>query len=437
MHQNPALYQNTALYQNAAIDPRQVSAVYKRTMSSGRARLAEILGGQVEVESRGAWLTTSDGQRILNAGGYGVLILGARHPTVVAEVERQLRTHPIGTRIFLDAAAARAGEALTSVTPEGLERIHFSGSGTEAVEAAIKIARLNGRFHLVSMAGGYHGKTLGALSVTAKGAFQDPFRPLLPYVSHVPFGDAPALAALLAQHPGRACVILEPVQGEGGVVIPPPGYLAAVRALCTKHGALMVADEIQTGLGRLGAWWGMDAEGVRPDILLSGKALGGGVMPVAATITTPEIFAALDRDPVLHTSTFSAAPIAMAAVCGAIRALKEEDVIARAGALGARLTPAFARIVAERVPHHRCEVRGAGLLIGVEFADPALAAELFLALVENDVVANLSLNSDRVVRFTPAATMTASDTDFLLERFDRAVALVAERNPEYEELTHA
>ncbi|ATE55213.1 aspartate aminotransferase family protein [Actinosynnema pretiosum] len=417
-------------------DAARLSQLYRRTMSSGRARLAELLGGHVEVESSGAWVTTAEGRRILNAGGYGVLITGARHPVVVAEVERQLRTHPIGTRIFLEPAAARAADLLTSVAPDGLERVHFSCSGAEAVEAAIKIARLNGRRHLVSMTGGYHGKTTGALSLTAKAAFQDPFRPLLPHVSHVPFGDVLALTAELERHPGEACVILEPVQGEGGVVIPPPGYLSAVRAVCTEHGALLVLDEVQTGLGRLGHWWGADAEGVRPDVLLSGKALGGGVLPVAATLVTAEAFAALDRDPVLHTSTFSAAPIAMAAACGAIRAIREDDLVARAADLGARLTPAFADAVAEHLPHHDVAVRGAGLLIGVDFADPALAADLLIALVANDVVANFSLNSDHVVRFTPPATMPESDVHFLIERFERAVELVAERNPEHE-VSHA
>lgn len=425
------------MYEDVVMDRERVSMLYRRTMSSGRARLAEVLGGQVEVESSGAWITTSEGERILNVGGYGVFITGARHPTVVGEVERQLRTHPIGTRIFLDPVAARAGELLTSVAPPGLERVHFSGSGTEATEAAIKIARLNGRRHLVSMIGGYHGKTLGALSVTAKPAFQDPFRPLLPGVSHVPFGDVPALTATLEQHPGEACVIVEPVQGEGGVVIPPPGYLGAVRAVCSEYGALLVVDEVQTGLGRLGAWWGVEAEGVRPDILLSGKALGGAVIPVAATIATSETFAALDRDPVLHTSTFSAAPIAMAAVCGAIRAIREDGLVERAAVLGARLMPELERIMATHLSHHRYEVRGVGLLIGIEFADPAMVADLFIALVSNNVVANLSLNSDNVVRLTPPATMTESDVEFLVDRFERAARLVAERNPEYEVLADA
>ncbi len=415
----------------------RVSQVYRRTMSSGRARLADVLGGHVEVASSGAWLTTSEGVQILNAGGYGVFLTGARHPTVVREVERQLHRHPIGTRIFLDPAAARAAELLMSVAPRGLERVHFSCSGTEATEAALKLARLGGRRHLVSMTGGYHGKTLGALSVTARSVFQDPFRPLLPDVVHVPFGDAAALAAELARHPGEACVIVEPVQGEGGVIVPPPGYLAAVRAACTQHGALLVVDEIQTGLGRLGAWWGADLEGVCPDILLSGKALGGAVIPVAATLATPEAFAVLDRDPVLHTSTFSAAPIAMAAVCGAIRAIRDDGLVERAAVLGRRLLPAFERITAAHLPHHRHEVRGVGLLIGIEFAEPSLAADLLMALAENRVVANVSLNSEHVIRFTPPATMTDSDVDFLVQSFERAAELVAERNPEYEVSAHA
>lgn len=422
---------------DVVIDRQQVSTLYRRTMSSGRARLAEVLGGHVEVESSGAWITTSEGEKFLNAGGYGVFITGARHPTVVREVERQLRTHPIGTRIFLDPTAARAGELLTSVTPPGLDKVHFSGSGAEAVEAAIKLARLNGRRHLVSMIGGYHGKTMGALSLTAKNVFQDPFRPLLPDVSHVPYGDVVALTAVLERHPGEACVIVEPVQGEAGVIIPAPGYLSAVRAVCSEYGALLVVDEVQTGLGRLGAWWGVEAEGVRPDILLSGKALGGGVIPVAATIATQETFSVLDRDPILHTSTFSAAPIAMAAVCGAIRAIRDDGLVERAAELGGRLVPEFERIKAVHLPHHHCEVRGAGLLIGIEFTDPSVAADLFLALVGNNVVANLSLNSDHVVRFTPPATMTESDVEFLVDRFERAVKLVAERNPEYEVLANA
>ncbi|MGV9680331.1 aspartate aminotransferase family protein [Nocardia sp. NPDC003482] len=414
----------------SAVDTERVSAIYRRNLSAGRARLADLLGGHVEVESNGSWLIMSDGTRILNVGGYGVFITGARHPRVIAEVERQLATHPIGTRIFLEPTAARAAELLTSITPAGLVRVHFSGSGAEATEAAIKIARLNGRKRLISMTGGYHGKTMGALSLTARRVYQEPFEPLVPLVSHIPFGDADALARALAACPGEACVVVEPVQGEAGVIIPPEGYLRTVRALCSEYGALLVLDEIQTGLGRLGHWWGADRERVRPDILLSGKALGGGVVPVAATITTEQAFATLDRDPVLHTSTFSGAPLAMAAVCGAVRAIEEDDLVNRAAALGRELVPRLSESLTAHLPPHTWQVRGVGLLIAVEFPDPLLAGDLFTALVENGVIANFSLNSDHVVRLTPPAIMSDHDVAFLLERFARAARLVALRNPE-------
>ena len=415
-----------------AAQPHEIAHVYRRNLSSGRARLADMLGGQVEVESNGAWVTTSDGQKYLNAGGYGVLLHGSRHPTVVAEVERQLRTHPVATRVFLEPAAARAAELLTSVTPDGLDRVFFAISGAEATEAAIKIARLNGRRHLISMIGGYHGKTLGALSVTAKDVFQQPFRPLLPDVTHVPYGDTTALAAALDTCPGRACVIVEPIQGEAGVVIPPAGYLRNVRMLCTEYDALLVADEIQTGLGRLGAWWGVDSDGVRPDILLSGKGLGGGVMPASAAITSDELFAILDRDPLLHTATFSAVPMAMAAVYGSIRAIQQDNLVEKAAMLGEQIKSEIADIVDRHLGHHECDVRGVGLLIGVDIASPGLAGELLVDLINNNIVANLSLNSDRVLRLTPPAILSAAETDFLLDRFERAVKTTASRNPEYE-----
>ncbi len=408
----------------------RVSQLYRRHLSGGRARLAEMLGGHIEVESRGAWLYMSNGERYLNAGGYGVFLTGARHPIVMAHVEQQLHTHPVASRLFFEPMAARAAELLTATTPDGLNRVHFSSSGAEATEAAIKIARLNGRGHLISMVGGYHGKTMGALSVTAKSVFQDPFRPLLPDVTHVPYNDSAALEQALIAHPESACVILEPVQAEAGVIIPAPGYLREVRDLCTRWGALLVLDEIQTGLGRVGAWWGANREEVTPDILLSGKGLGGGVLPVSATITSDRVFAVLDRDPLLHTSTFSSAPITMAAACGAILAIHEEGLVQRAATIGEQILPELRRITDNYLAGHGCSVRGTGLLIGVDIADPGLAGELLLDLVGKNVVGNLSLNSDHVLRFTPPAILTDAEIEFFLERYARAAEATAVRNPE-------
>ncbi|ABW15111.1 aminotransferase class-III [Parafrankia sp. EAN1pec] len=404
----------------------EVLDLYRAHLSKGRATLAELFGAHMEVESRGAWLTTSDGERFLNAGGYGVFIMGSRHPTVVAAVERQLRTHPVATRILLEPTVARAAEALVSVVPAGLSRVHFSLSGAEAVETALKLARASGRTRTVSMLGGYHGKTLGALSATAKEVYQKPFRPLVPDFVHLPFGDADALAAELAARPGEVCVILEPVQGEGGVVIPPAGFLADVEKLVRHYDGFLVLDEVQSGFGRLGRWWGADAEGVVPDVLVTGKALGGGVVPVSAAVATRQAFRPFDKDPYVHTSTFSGQPLLMAAVRAAVQVMKEEDLVRRAADLGARLLPRLDEIARHNIADQLVEVRGEGLLIGVELVEAGLAGELLIELFNHGVVANHSMNGSAVVRFTPPAILTDRDVEFLLASFDKATrALVS------------
>nr|WP_221351180.1 aminotransferase class III-fold pyridoxal phosphate-dependent enzyme [Streptomyces sp. REN17] len=407
---------------------KEILALYRAHLSKGRATLAELLGSHMEVESSGAWLTTSDGERFLNAGGYGVFIMGARHPLVMEYVTRQLHTHPTATRILLEPTVARAAEELVSVLPPGLDRVHFALSGAEAVETGLKLARANGYRRTVSFTGGYHGKTLGALSATAKEVYQRPFRPLLPDFTHLPYGDAEALRAELAAHPGEVCVVVEPVQGEGGVVIPPAGHLKQVEELVRAYDGFLVLDEVQCGFGRLGEWWGADIEGIRPDVLLAGKALGGGVLPVSAAAATRKAFSPFDKDPFVHTATFSGQPVLMAAVQGAIRAVKEERLITRAMDLGAQLLPRLSEIAHRNLPGLVADVRGRGLLIGVELAEAGLAGELLIELFNNGVVANHSMNGNAVVRFTPPATLTPGEVSYLLDAFDRATHDVVRRS---------
>lgn len=408
-------------------DREELGRLYRTHMNQGRATLGEMFGGHVEVASQGAWVTTAEGRRFLNCGGYGVFLVGARHPTVIRHVAEQLQTHPIATRVFLEPQAALAAEALTAVVPAGLSRVHFAGSGAEAAETALKMARTKGRHRLVATVNGYHGKTTGALSLTGNDVFRTPFQPLLPGTTHVPFGDAAALEAVLAEAPGEACVFVEPVQGEAGVIIPPAGYLRAVRDACDRHGALLVLDEVQTGLGRLGTWWGADAEGVTPDIMLVGKGLSGGIVPVSAVVATREAFSVFDRDPYLHTSTFSGAPLAMAAARGALAAMQEDDLVTRARELGDELLPEIRRIAVEHYGDAVREVRGRGLLLGIEFAEPGPAGDLLIELIANGVIANHSLNSHLVLRLTPPAVLVRSDLDFLYEAFDRACRAQAVR----------
>ncbi|MFD4628988.1 aspartate aminotransferase family protein [Streptomyces sp. NPDC058284] len=405
----------------------EIGRLYRTRLSKGRATLGELLGGELETESQGAWVTTASGRRLLNCGGYGVLLMGARHPTVVRHVVEQLHRNPVATRVLLEPQAALAADALVATAPPGLDRVHFACSGAEAVETAIKIARTRGKDRLIATHGGYHGKTMGALSLTGKALFQEPFRPLLPGTAHVPYGDAEALAGQLEAASGRACVVIEPVQGEAGVVIPPPGYLRTVQELCRAHDALFVLDEIQTGLGRLGVLWGADADGLTPDMLLSGKGLGGGIMPVSAVVARAEVFGAFDRDPYLHTSTFSGMPLAMAAVRGALAAIEEEDLVTRARELGTEILQGLRRIAGETFGGLVREVRGRGLLLGVEFTEPGPAGDLLVELIQQGVVANHSLNSHLVLRFTPPAVLIPSEVRFLLDAFERACRVQAAR----------
>ncbi|MGW0533338.1 aspartate aminotransferase family protein [Streptomyces sp. NPDC003032] len=410
-----------------AYEREALGKLYRTRLNKGRAVLGEMFGGHVEWESKGAWVTTTEGKRILNCGGYGVLLLGARHPTVVRLVEEQLHRNPVATRVLLEPQAALAADALVEVVPPGLERVHFASSGAEAVETVIKMARTKGKDQLVAMHAGYHGKTMGALSLTGKEMFQAPFRPLLPDVHHVPFGDAEALERLLATIPGRGCVVVEPVQGEAGVILPPDGYLRAVAEACRRHGAFFVLDEVQTGLGRLGTWFGADREGVTPDALLVGKGLSGGVIPVSAVVATPSAFSVFDRDPYLHTSTFSGVPLAMAAARGAITAIKDEGLVERSRELGAELLTTLGDTVREHFGDAVHEVRGRGLLLGFEFAEPGIAGDLLIELVARGVIANHSLNSHLTLRLTPPAILDRSEVAFLYEAFDSACRAQASR----------
>jgi putrescine aminotransferase len=404
----------------------EIIGLYKRHLSRGRARLAEMAGGAMEISSQGTRIYTADGAEYLNCGGYGVFLLGHRHPKVTAAVIEQIQRHPLSTRILLEPTAAEAARELASVTPPGLDRVHFVNSGAEATEAAIKLARALGKPNLISTMGGYHGKTMGALTLTAKPLYQQPFQPLLPGVQYVPYGDPDALAAVLSQGENH-CVVVEPVQGEGGVVVPPPGYLRKVEQLCREHGALFVLDEIQTGLGRLGSWWGADREEVQPDILLVGKNLSGGVVPVAAMIATTHAYAPFNRDPFLHTSTFAASPVAMAAATATVQVIREEGLVERAKTLGESILPAIRAVMTELCPHLVTDVRGIGLLIGIELRDEEIAAELTLELLERHVLVNHSLNAHRVIRLTPPATLSDVDTTWLLDALTEAATALAAR----------
>lgn len=386
---------------------------YASHVNRSLASLCRLIGAPLETRSAGTKVYGGDGEVYLDCGGFGVFLLGHCHPAVVGAVRRQLETHPLATRLFLSPELAAAATALSGVAPAGLDYAFLTNSGAEAVEVGLKLARLSGKRRVVAMQGGFHGKTFGALSVTGRAHYREPFAPLLPGVTFVPFGDTAALHAALAVDGPDTVVILEPVQAEGGVRIPPQGYLRQVQDECRAAGAMLMIDEIQTGLGRLGSWWGSDVEQVSPDILLAGKVLGGGVMPVGAVVATAEVFEPLNADPLLHSSTFAGNPLASAAVTATIDVIGNEGLIERARHLGEEILQMVRCVVAVHCPHAVSEVRGRGLLIGIDFVSAELATEFSMSLIGRRVIPSYSLNAHHVLRLTPPAVLDGEDLEWL------------------------
>jgi putrescine aminotransferase len=396
---------------------------YKQYVNPGVTRLLQFAGfGDVEVSAEGCVVTTASGQRYLDfLGSFGVFTLGHRHPRVVQAVHRQLDRMPMSTRTFFNEPQALLAEKLAEITPGNLRYTFFSNSGAEAVEAALKMARIaSGKTDFISTIGSYHGKTLGSLSVTGREKYRKPFEPLLPGVQFVPFNDIDAIAGAITAR--TAAVIVEPVQGEGGIIPAASGYLAAVRRLCTERGVLMIADEVQSGMGRTGRMFAVEHDGVTPDILTLAKALGGGVMPIGATVSTSEIWDRVFGDnPYIHTSTFGGNQLACTAGLAAIEATLDERLPQRAAERGAQLLAGL-RAVQHGMPGTLQEARGQGLMIGVEFAITDVAELTINGMARRGVIAAYTLNNPKVIRFEPPLIVSAEQVDAAIAAFRESVA---------------
>jgi acetylornithine/succinyldiaminopimelate/putrescine aminotransferase len=329
-------------------------------------------GGLVKtfVRGQGMKLWDADGRSYLDfVGGFGAMNLGHNHPAVARAVAAALAQQAPGfAQSGVNPLAAALAEQLVEITPPGLEMVFFCNSGTEAVEAALKLARAaSGRSDLLYCERSFHGKSLGSLSVTGNPALQRPFGPLLPGCESVPFGHLGALERALGTRRFAAFVV-EPIQGEGGMNVPPEGYLRQAQRLCRATGTLLVVDEVQTGLGRTRALFAVDHEGVEPDVMALAKSLGGGLMPIGAMLTRRDLWMKAYgkvQSFALHSSTFGGGSLACAASLAALRALQEEGLVENAQARGRQLHAGLAAL-SRRCPLVK-EVRGRGLLLGLEF----------------------------------------------------------------------
>jgi putrescine aminotransferase len=407
------------------LDEAGVEAViekYREYVNPGLANLMKFAGfSDVEATAEGCVLTTATGQQFLDCvGGFGVFTLGHRHPKVVAAVHRQLDQMPLSSRTFFNAPMADLAERLAAIAPGDLRYSFFCNSGTEAVEGAVKMARIaSGRHNILCTVGAFHGKTMGALSATGREAYRKPFEPLVPGFSHVPFDDVAAIEAAVTDD--TAAVIVEPVQGEGGINCPNPRYLTELRRICDERGALLILDEVQTGLGRTGAMFAADLTGVKPDLMTLAKALGGGVMPIGVVMGTPAVWErTFAENPLIHTSTFGGNPLACAAGLAAINAIEDEGLVEAARVRGARLIEGL-RAVQKRFPDALADVRGVGLMIGVEFTVKDVGELTINGMSRRGVIAAYTLNNPKVIRFEPPLVITEAQVDQAVSAFAESV----------------
>ena len=329
-------------------------------------------------------------------GGIAVNLLGHAHPAVVDAVSAQIaRLGHVSNLYAAEPPAALAEQLLARSGRAG--RVFFANSGAEANEAAFKLSRRTGRTEVVSTVGGFHGRTMGALALTGQPAKADPFRPLPGEVVHIPYGDVDALAAAVT--PATAMVMLEPIQGENGVVVPPPGYLAAAREITAAHGALLVLDEVQTGIGRTGHWFAHQADGIEPDAVTLAKGLGGG-LPIGALMVFGDHVELLG--PGTHASTFGGNPVCCAAALAVLATIEAEGLLDHVKRIGERLRRGI-----EGLPKVSA-VRGAGLLLGVVFTEPVAAT-----VVERLVQAGFLTNGVQpgVLRLAPPLILAPEQAD--------------------------
>lgn len=377
----------------------------------------------IEWDGQGSILRDLTGRRFIDClGGYGIYSAGIKHPKIVQAVAHQLHRMPLSSQELLDPLRGALAELLGEIAPGDLQYSFFINNGTDAVEGAMKLARLyTGKPGFISCLGGFHGKSYGSLSVMGKAAYRVPFEPLLQDVFFVPFGDADEVEWELEKAEqvgmGIAAVIAEPIQGEAGAIVPPDDYWPRLRDICTRHQVLLIADEVQTGLGRTGRLFAVDHWQVTPDILCLGKALGGGVMPLSAFMSTPKIWSVLEKNPFLHSSTFGGNPLACAAGIAAINVTLEEDLPGQAAVKGEYLLTHLREIQA-RYPDHLLDVRGRGLLIGLEFVNQRFGYAVAAGLFHRGVLVAGTLLNAKTIRIEPALNIPRELLNEVLNALD-------------------
>lgn len=397
---------------------------YRKSVSSDSEA-----GAVLEWDDEGAYIYGLDGEKFIDClGGFGIYTCGHRNPEIMDVVRAQLEHQALHSQELLDPLRGYLAKAVADTTPGELQQCFFTNGGAEAVEMALKLARIatGGRWY-ISTVGAFHGKSMGAISMGGKGSYRVPYTPMVQQVQHVQYGCAEdirkAIANLQAVGEKVAAVILEPIQGEAGVIIPPEGYLAEVRQICDETGVALIFDEIQTGMGRTGTMWRCEAEGVTPDIMTFGKAFGGGILPITGIICKPSMWTQdlIDNPWLLGSPTFGGNPLCCAAAIATIDYMLKNDIPGVCAAKG-KLLKAGLQSLAEKYPTAIKEVRGTGLMLAVEFHTCEIGYETSKGLFARRVLTAGTLVNSQTIRFEPTAVISEQDIADVITRMDEALA---------------
>jgi acetylornithine aminotransferase len=361
------------------------------------------------VKGKGIVVTDADGKTYLDfLGGIATNILGHAHPAIVKAVTKQVSVLSLVRNFFAHHNGIELAEKLVSMTGDKNAKVFFCQSGAEANEAALKLSRRTGKVRVVAAQGAFHGRTMGALSLTGQPSKREPFLPLIKGVKHVPYGDIDAMRKAVSKK--TAMVIIEPIMGEAGVIVPPADYLQQLRELCDKNGSLLVIDAVQTGMGRTGDWFGYEYSGITPDVITLAKGLGGG-LPLGAMIALGK--AADLFEPGDHGSTFGGNPVTTAAGLAAIKFIEAQEILSKVEKQGAHLMQELALIPGVK------EVRGAGLLLGIEL-ESLKASDVADAMRAAGVLVNAA--NATTIRIAPALIVTDAQINKFISLFRKVVA---------------
>ncbi len=362
------------------------------------------------IEGKGALVYDDEGNEYVDlVAGIAVNVLGHSHPAVVEAIKEQASKLIHCSNLYYNEPQAEAARLLAETAPGDLNRVFFCNSGTESVECAIKLARKHtGRKRFIAFEGGFHGRTMGSLSATWKPEFREPFEPLVPGFEHVPYGDLEAVEKKMDDD--VAGVIVEPVQGEAGIILPPEDFLRGLRELCDEYGALLIVDEVQSGMGRTGTFFAFEHDGVIPDIVCLAKGIAGGV-PAGATLAREEVAASFE--PGDHGSTFGGNPLACAAIVATVKTILDEDLPAEAARKGEKAL----RVLSDLEDDVE-DVRGRGLMIGVEVGDDDTAETIRDEALKEGILVNVT--SGDVIRLVPPLVI---EDELLEESLEKLVEI--------------